>query len=772
MKKIIKKFNEIRWEDAKSPKWWVNLVEGQIRLYFYIARETVRDRCMRQAAALTFTTLLTLVPLFAIAFSLFRGFVAFEGLQKQAERTILRTMLTLPATTTDGAGGGWKVESDSLSSEEKQLSAQKLIEKADKLPRESRAGTAARLYMLALEKGGDVKGIREGLSTLYFGPVKQVRDIFKVENDEVLASFFKAIGKKEKGTKKNKEKAYRHFSRSLGMADQLAFKKALEELQKAKKAGYPLDGIKFESAKIYYSMGETEKKNGNVKEAIEQYEKAALFSTDAVILNSNNIDNAILNSKKLNRTIDNHNDALKALGEAHLAIGHSYYNRYKKAEDSESVELNSAIENYQKACYYLENSRTPHLKLAESLWEMGDKKEARKNYQLAVEKGKLSAAKNFSVAAADYIRKLSSKVSSAGLGIIGILVLVLTATSLLNTIEKTLNEIWQVSESRKFWIKFTEFCTLIWLGPALIAASIFIRQKLAYQMGALFIGIPVLDSLFHICATIGRFVLPFITVWLLLLALYKFLPHTRVKIGPACWGAFVGTILIQIARPGFGFYISNAIRYEKIYGSLAAFPVFLLWLWLLWVLVLFGAEVAFTVQNLGLLRFQDRQSRLSKIFIDRYLAARIMMYVGREFWQYGHPMTIDRLAETMQIPVEEAADAAKRLIRLDLLTPVGEEHEAVHPAKDLSNLTVMEVLSITDKFRDDSRSQKLEDSPYEGKLEEVFDNAINAQKSALEGLTFADLMEQCDEASDDSSPAKNNEAELESPKKNPQIQNS
>ena len=192
--------------------------------------------------------------------------------------------------------------------------------------------------------------------------------------------------------------------------------------------------------------------------------------------------------------------------------------------------------------------------------------------------------------------------------------------------------------------------------------------------------------------------------------------------------------------------MTRAIKYQKIYGSLGVFPIFLLWIWVLWVLVLFGAEVAFTVQNIGLLRFQDRQHRLSRLFIDRYLAARIMMYVARNFWDTGQPMEVKDLAETLSIPPEEASDAARRLVLLGLLTPVGEEMDAFHPGKDLSRLTVGEVLSITDRFRGDSRSSKSEDCPYESKLEEVFHRVIASQREALEDMTFRDLMEQCEVA--------------------------
>ena len=78
----------VRWEDATELSWWVKLVRSQARLYFYILRELVRDRCLQQAAALTFTTLLSLVPLLAVAFSLYRSFAGIEGVADRAQDAI------------------------------------------------------------------------------------------------------------------------------------------------------------------------------------------------------------------------------------------------------------------------------------------------------------------------------------------------------------------------------------------------------------------------------------------------------------------------------------------------------------------------------------------------------------------------------------------------------------------------------------------------------------------------------------------------------------
>ncbi|MCK4374611.1 MAG: YihY/virulence factor BrkB family protein, partial [Candidatus Brocadiae bacterium] len=282
-------------------------------------------------------------------------------------------------------------------------------------------------------------------------------------------------------------------------------------------------------------------------------------------------------------------------------------------------------------------------------------------------------------------------------------------------------------------------------GPLLIGTTIWVQDRLGRYVALAFGQMPVLGGIIKAATVAGQFVLPFLTTWLVLMAVYKFLPHTRVRFGSAAWGAFLASLLLHGARPLFSLYVLKAVKYERIYGSLGAVPIFLLWIWLLWIIVLFGAEVCFTIQNVGLLRYRDKLHRLSSIFIDRCLAARIMMYVAREFWETGKPATANRLAEILQTTTEEAVDAAGRLVRLGLLTPVGEQRDAFHPARDLSKLKLSEVLGITDRFRDESRSARPEDKPYEDRLERAFRLAIESQDKALQDMTFRDLLQQCEE---------------------------
>lgn len=177
--------------------------------------------------------------------------------------------------------------------------------------------------------------------------------------------------------------------------------------------------------------------------------------------------------------------------------------------------------------------------------------------------------------------------------------------------------------------------------------------------------------------------------------------------------------------------------------------MFLLWIWLPWMIVLFGAEVAFTSQHVGLLGCRDKLQRLSNFFIDGRLAARVMMHVAREFRQTGKPVSGDQLAEILEVVPEEAVDAARRLVRLGLLTPVGDDEDEFHPARDLSKLELSEVLSIADRFRDVSRSKHDADAAYEGRLEQAFGGAREGQNCALSGLTFRDLLLECERSGTD-----------------------
>ena len=105
-------------------------------------------------------------------------------------------------------------------------------------------------------------------------------------------------------------------------------------------------------------------------------------------------------------------------------------------------------------------------------------------------------------------------------------------------------------------------------------------------------GVPVLGFLLGALARFQSLLASFV----LLLLVYKLLPNTHVRLRPAIWGALVAAALWSLSRWGFGLYVSKALPYMKIYGALGLIPLFLFWLYLTWLIVLFGMELAFTLQ--------------------------------------------------------------------------------------------------------------------------------------------------------------------------------
>ncbi len=743
LKKLRQKIESINWEDAAELSWWVKFVRRQVKLYFYIIRELVHDRCLQQAAALTFTTLLSLVPLFAVAFSLYRSFAGMEGLADRAQNAVFQYMLARPLL--EGMPGQ-EAEVGEMVEPVETMSGPELLGAAWERAERGEGPASFRLYTAALEAEADPERVRDGLSMVRLSAASTARRFLGGLSPEVRRLYFGAAGIPPPAEAGRPGAVPPQTDKAMELFRAGQYSEALSALESAEQEGAAAEETRARAARIYRSWAEALVQQGKLIEAAEHYEAALKNWTDVLVLKS-------LDGEPARLAVEKRRELRGELGDLLLRLGKEKADLYESLKEGERTAprkaLREALEDLEKAALLLDRSSEPNTALAELLWEeSGRQQEARHHYKLALRKEGGTAARGLSLAAADYIRRFVDKVGRARIGIVATLFLIVAATSLLNTTEKTLNHIWKVSERRPFWIRFTSFWTLICLGPVLIGTAIWVQEKLGGYVTVTFTRMPVLGAAVRGLMAVGQYVVPFLMTWLLLLALYKFLPHTRVQFRSAAWGAALGAVLVELARPMFALYVVHAVKYQRIYGSLGVIPIFLLWLWLLWVIVLFGAEVAFTMQNLSLLRYHDKLRRLSDAFVDRHLAARIMMYVSREFWETGEPVTAGRLGEILQITPEEAADAANRLVNLGLLTPVGDQRDQFHPARDLSRLRLSDVLNITERFGVESRSSLPENQPYEEKLEAAFREASRAEEEALAGRTFRDLLEECEQERD------------------------
>jgi len=227
-----------------------------------------------------------------------------------------------------------------------------------------------------------------------------------------------------------------------------------------------------------------------------------------------------------------------------------------------------------------------------------------------------------------YINTFLDSVSSLTLP--GTVMLFVTALLLMVRIEVALNRIWRVDRNRSLTNRITMYWAVLTLGPLLIAAAIALSANRIFGASGLVGGVaPGVHKL-------GTFLLS----WAVFTLFFVLVPNRRVRIRDALIGALLSTILFSLAKTGFVAYVSNA-NYTVIYGALATVPIFLFWLYLVWIVVLLGASLAASLTT-----FSD-YSRYDSEWPARWefqLVVRLLGHLG-EAQKTGSSLSREQLME-------------------------------------------------------------------------------------------------------------------------------
>ena len=269
---------------------------------------------------------------------------------------------------------------------------------------------------------------------------------------------------------------------------------------------------------------------------------------------------------------------------------------------------------------------------------------------------------------------------------IGLLFMLWTVIMLISNIEKAFNDIWQVSTPRSIFRTITDYMAMFLLAPIIIVVTSGISIMMATfanGIGETLIVGPTLRFFLRL--------LPYIMMSGVFIALYVFMPNTKVKIR----SAIIPGILAGVAMQGLQLvYIHSQIwvtGYNAIYGSFAALPLFMLWVQISWTICLFGAELAYTNQNLEKFAFRASTDDLS----HRYrllLSAYLMTLICRRFEEGKKPYTALELKLETNIPIRITHDLLENLTRVHLLSEMTNDEkgtEAVYqPAESTARLSV------------------------------------------------------------------------------------
>lgn len=180
--------------------------------------------------------------------------------------------------------------------------------------------------------------------------------------------------------------------------------------------------------------------------------------------------------------------------------------------------------------------------------------------------------------------------AAAQLTTIGVVGIAITAILMLSTIENSLNFIFKVTRPRRLTTKITLYWTVITLGPLLLGTAFSLRGYLFTLQKFM----P--EDLANTQLLLSKLLPSLITMFLLVLV-YVLVPNKKVKISSAVVGSFVAVILFSVLRRGFGYFMVKAAAYKILYGALATLPVFLIWMYLAWSVVIFGAVVTAALEE-------------------------------------------------------------------------------------------------------------------------------------------------------------------------------
>lgn len=320
---------------------------------------------------------------------------------------------------------------------------------------------------------------------------------------------------------------------------------------------------------------------------------------------------------------------------------------------------------------------------------------------------------------------------------ISLLFLFYSVVNLLTNIEAIFNDIWELKKGRKISRKFTDYLSIMIAGPILILLSsglnVFITTILEYYTA----DINVIDFKPVIRFLIG--LIPSVLFWLLFVLMYVVMPNTNVKLKPAIKAGFIAAVLYAVVQWGYFEFQIGVSKYNTIYGSLAALPLFLIWLQISWMIILFGAELTFAQQNVNTWEYNPDKLRMSQFF-KKKMALLIVNLTAKRFEEARVPLTATEISEKMESPLRYINDVLKELVETKVLSEVvikNSDEIGYQPGIDTNKLTIQYVINRISNYGLDN--VHLAQSNVRDKLETSLDT-INEDKLASKGnLLVKDL---------------------------------
>ncbi|WP_375192377.1 YihY/virulence factor BrkB family protein [Marinobacter sp.] len=311
------------------------------------------------------------------------------------------------------------------------------------------------------------------------------------------------------------------------------------------------------------------------------------------------------------------------------------------------------------------------------------------------------------------------------LGSVGLALLVYTVIALVQKIERSFNMIWRVPDMRSMAQRFSNYLSVIMVGPLLMVSAIGVSATIFSS--TIVQTLMEIEPFGSLILVVSRFT-PFFLVVGAFTFVYVFMPNTRVKLRYAFIGGLVAGVSWQAAGMLFASFVAGSAKYAAIYSSFAIGIILLIWIYLNWMILLLGASLAFYLQNPGSVA-KRQQVQLAPELQER-VALAMMWLVAKPFSEGGPPPQQEVLEQSLNVPGEVTRALSDKLIRSGLLILAGRNGDRLAPGRSLDLITVGEVLRVV---RND------EDRVVD-RLPRVIPEELVSIRRGDESRSFADLL--------------------------------
>lgn len=327
---------------------------------------------------------------------------------------------------------------------------------------------------------------------------------------------------------------------------------------------------------------------------------------------------------------------------------------------------------------------------------------------------------------------LVDNVKGSVLGPISLAFFIYTAISMVQKVEESFNYVWYVAKRQNFARRLVEYFVVLLIGPIVIVIAMgMIASLKSNALVQLLLGIEILGPIIVVTSKLT----PYLLVTAVFTFLYIYMPNTWVRFRSALIGGLAAGFAWASIGVIFATFIVYSSRTQLIYSGFAVAITTLIWLYLNWLILLMGAQLAFYHQNPAYLRIGRREPRLSNSMRER-LALNVMYLIGVAFRDGKSSENIRSLARHMKMPSVTLTPIIDGLEAEHLL--MATESEDLVPGRELSRIKLRDILAVVREHGESGSYRDPEWDPTILELGRLLDDSIT---SAIGEQTLADLLD-------------------------------